>query len=68
MPAPEQPPPPEVCCVFVPGNPNLMPGWACGGCAKKYPDAPRTYNSLRRTECKVCRHKRCDETPGTVPH
>lgn len=34
-------------------HPNLQPGWGCCNC--------RTYNGDQRTECKVCKHKRCDK-------
>lgn len=34
-------------------HPNLQPGWGCCNC--------RTYNGDQRSECKVCKHKRCDK-------
>ncbi|MDO8681285.1 MAG: hypothetical protein Q7R30_22425 [Acidobacteriota bacterium] len=59
LPAPFDPP--KECCIFVPGHPNLLPGWACGACQES---GPRTYNGLQRTFCKKCGHKRCPAGGG----
>ncbi len=40
------------CQTVGGGKTRIMPGWACCGC--------RTYNSLRRVNCKACGHGRCD--------
>ena len=34
---------------------SIQPGWGCYNC--------RTYNGDQRSECKHCKHKRCDKDP-----
>jgi hypothetical protein len=42
---------PEKRCEPVESK-RIMPGWICCEC--------RTYNGEQRTECKWCKHLRCD--------
>jgi len=41
-------------CVKI-EHQNIAPGWGCCVC--------RVYNGVQRTECKNCKHKRCDINP-----
>lgn len=43
-------------CFPLPPHPNVMPSWGCCNC--------RTLNGNQRTECKHCKHKRCDLDPA----
>lgn len=39
-------------CIAI-DHPNVMPGWGCCQC--------HLYNGEQRTECKGCKHPRCDK-------
>jgi len=46
----------EKRCFPLPPHPNVMPSWGCCNC--------RTLNGNQRTECKHCKHNRCDKDPA----